>query len=152
MRISEDRRRVLQAGGLTLTVGLAGCLDFLQEEIEFDDEVPDEVADHLSNANNVDGSITDRTGEAELTIENGPDGDLAYDPALVAIDVGTTVTWDWQSNGHTVTSDSAPGDTEFDVSGNNGQEFTETFDEPGNVLYYCNPHRGAGHVGALIVE
>ena len=78
MRISDDRRRILQAGGLTLTVGLAGCLDFLQEEIEFDDEVPDEVADHLSNANNVDGSITDRTGEEELTIENGPNGDLAY--------------------------------------------------------------------------
>lgn len=148
MTASDSRRRLLEAGGVALTISLAGCLDLFEDDIEFDDDVPDEVADHLSGANNVDGSITDRTGEDEITIQNGAGG-LAYDPALVRIDAGTTVTWEWAESGHTVTSEQTPGDTSFD---SDGDELTETFDEPGNVLYYCRPHRGAGHVGAIIVE
>jgi halocyanin-like protein len=152
MTASDSRRRLLRAGGATLTAALAGCLGALGGEIEFDDEVPAAVVDHLASANNVDGSVTDRTDEAKLVIETGPGGNLSYDPALVAIDAGTTVTWEWQSNGHTVTSEQTPGETEFDTRGTNGDQFTETFDVPGNVLYYCNPHRGAGHLGAIIVK
>lgn len=151
MDTSQRRRQFLRVGGATLALSVAGCTDILQDEIDFDDDVPDEVADHLSDANNVDGSITDRTGRSELVVTVGPGGDLAYDPALIAIDAGTTVRWQWDSNGHTVTSESTPGDTEFDVSASPGQEFTETFDQQGNVLYYCSPHRGAGHLGALVV-
>jgi halocyanin-like protein len=150
MDTSQRRRRFLRVGGATLALSVAGCTDFLQEDIEFDDDVPEAVADHLSGANNVDGSITDRTGEEAVGIDVGPGGNLAYDPALAAIDSGTTVTWEWQSSGHTVTSEQTPGETEFDSS--NGQEFSQTFETSGNVLYYCSPHRGAGHLGALIVE
>lgn len=149
MTPSCNRRQVLRAGGTTLAVAVAGCTDLFGEDIDFDDDVPEEVADHLSDANNVDGSITDLSGEDSVTIENGPGGDFAYDPALARIDAGTTVTWVWESGGHTVTSESTPGDTEFDED---GDEFTETFETEGNVLYYCAPHRGQGHVGALIVE
>lgn len=152
MDISQRRRRFLRAGGATLALSVAGCTDFLQNEIDFDDDVPEAVADHLSGANNVDGSITDRTGEGEILIDVGPGGNLAYDPALVAIDSGTTVTWEWQSSGHTVTSEQTPGETDFDVPSRDGQQFSESFESPGNVLYYCSPHRGAGHLGALIVE
>lgn len=152
MDTPQRRRQFLRVGGATLALSVAGCTDFLQDEVDFDDEVPDEVADHLSGANNVDGSITDRTGESEISIDVGPGGDFAYDPALVAIDSGTSVTWEWRSSGHTVTSEQTPGETEFDIPSRDGQEFTETFETPGNVLYYCSPHRGAGHLGALVVE
>ena len=152
MDTSLRRRRFLRVGGATLALSVAGCTDFLGSEIEFDDDVPEEVADHLAGANNVDGSITDRTGEGEVGIDVGPGGNFAYDPALVAIDAGTAVTWEWKTSGHTVTSEQTPGDTEFDVPSRNGQQFTQTFETPGNVLYYCSPHRGAGHLGALVVE
>ena len=150
MDTPQRRRQFLRAGGATLALSVAGCTDFLQNEIDFDDDVPDEVADHLSGANNVDGSITDLTGQGEVQIDIGPGGNLAYDPALAAIDAGTSVTWEWQSSGHTVTSEQTPGGAEFDSS--NGRQFTQTFETVGNVLYYCSPHRGAGHLGALVVE
>ncbi|MXR51502.1 halocyanin domain-containing protein [Halovenus sp. WSH3] len=149
MTPTPDRRQLLRAGGVALLGSLAGCSDLLGGSVSFDENVPDEVADHLENANNVDGSITDRTGESSVTIEVGPGGNLAYDPALASIDAGTTVTWDWKTMGHTVTSESTPGDTQFDAD---GDKHTETFDQPGNVLYFCEPHRGQGHLGALIVK
>ena len=149
MNPSLDRRRLLRVGGAATIVALAGCSGLLGGSTDFDDEVPEEVADHLETANNVDGSITDRTGEESVVIEVGPGGNLAYDPALAGIDAETTVTWEWKTTGHTVTSESTPGETEFDAS---RDEHTETFDESGNVLYFCRPHQGQGHLGALIVE
>jgi len=146
-----DRRAVLTAGAGTVTVALAGCLGLFEDDIEFDDDVPEEIADHLSNANNVDGSITDRTHQSELVIENGPGGEFSYDPALVRIGVGTTVTWEWISDGHTVTSS----DGEFGVDTgreSDGYEVSYTFDEPGNYPYECRPHSSSGHLGAIIVE
>jgi plastocyanin len=32
------------------------------------------------------------------------------------------------------------------------ESFEITFDEPGEYNYYCEPHRGAGMVGKVIVE
>lgn len=149
MNSSPDRRQLLRVGAGVAVAAVAGCSDLLGGSTNFDDEVPEEVADHLQSANNVDGSITDLTGEGSVTIDVGPGGNLAYDPALVSIDTGTTVTWEWQTTGHTVTSESTPGKTEFDADRN---EHSETFEEPGNVLYFCGPHQGQGHLGALIVE
>lgn len=149
MKPSPDRRQFLRVGAGTMIAALGGCSELFGDSIDFDDDVPEEVADHLDGANNVDGSITDLTGESSVTIEVGPSGDLAYDPALASIDTGTEVTWDWQTMGHTVTSESAPGNVEFD---SDGDEHTETFEESGNVLYFCKPHRGQGHLGALIVQ
>jgi len=145
----SGRRRLLKAGGATATLALAGCLSFLQDDIDFDEEVPEEIQDHLSGANNVDGSITDRTGEAELTITTGPNGDFSFDPALVRVDAGTTVTWDWDSSGHSVTS--VEGDEYDSGIQNTGFTFTHTFDTPGNHLYECEPHSSNGHRGAVIV-
>jgi len=148
MTPDSGRRRLLQAGGAAAALALAGCTGFFQDDIDFDDEVPEEVQDHLSDANNVDGSITDRTGESELTITNAPDGNLAFDPALVRVDVGTTVTWEWDASGHSVTSVAG---ANFD-SGirNTGATFSYTVETADNHLYKCNPHEGAGHLGAII--
>ncbi len=145
------RRTLLSAGAASITVAAAGCMGLFEDEIEFDDDVPEDIADHLATSNNVDGSITDRTGEEELVIENGPDDDLAYDPALVKIDPGTTVTWVWESPGHTVTSS----DGNFDVETSQesaGFDVSYTFEETGTYLYECEPHSAQGHRGAIVVE
>lgn len=144
-----SRRAILAAGAASVTLSVAGCSS--QDEVEFDDEVPEPVAAHLSDANNVDGSITDRTGEGELQIAVGPGGNFAYDPALVRIDTGTQVTWAWESTGHTVTSL----DDSFDVDTaqeSTGYDVSYRFDQPGEYLYECRPHSAAGHRGAVIVE
>ena len=147
--LDSGRRRLLQAGGAAATAALAGCLGFFQDDIDFDENVPEEVRDHLSGANNVDGSITDRTDESELTVVVGPSGNLSFDPALVRITAGTTVTWEWDSSGHSVTS--VAGDSYDSGTRNTGAALSRVFETTGNHLYECEPHSGAGHRGAIIV-
>merc|ERR1712028_248380 len=36
--------------------------------------------------------------------------------------------------------------------GDEGETFTKKFDVAGSYAYYCEPHRGAGMNGALVVE
>ncbi len=148
-----DRRKVLKAGGAALTIGVAGCLgDDDDDGNGADGDVPDEVDDFLSDANGYDGSITDMTGEDSITIENGGNSpDYEYDPVAVRVDVGTEVTWEWVSDGHSATSNSGPEDFDSGIE-NEGYEFSHTFDEEGVVLYECTPHVAVGQLGAVVVE
>lgn len=146
-----DRRDVLRGATAAVIGGLAGCSSPFGSSVEFDDDVPEAVAEHLSGANNVDGSITDLTGQSSVTIDVGPNGAFAYGPALARVSTGTLVTWDWQTSGHTVTSESTPGGSFDSGLSNTGSTFEQTFEQPGNVLYFCEPHRSQGHRGALVV-
>ena len=38
-----------------------------------------------------------------------------------------------------------------DQLGEEGESFTMKFDTPGTYEYYCEPHRGAGMQGVLVV-
>lgn len=154
---SVNRRHVLAATGTALTVGLAGCSgggDDGDDNGSADLDVPDEVQQWLEDedANNAD-SVEDLTGESEVTIINGEGGNFRFAPAVARISTGTTVTWEWDSSGHSCASEQTPSGESFDsgVQGE-GHTFEQTFDTAGNVLYYCNPHRANGHVAALIVE
>lgn len=153
---SPNRRQVLAATGTALTVGLAGCSGGSDngDGGPSDLEVPDEVQTWLDDegANNA-GSVEDLTGQSSVTILNGEGGNFRFAPAVARIDAGTTVTWEWDSSGHSCASDQTPSGESFDTGiQSEGHTFEQTFDAAGNVLYYCNPHRANGHVGALIVE
>lgn len=138
-------------------IGLAGCSGDDGGDSGGDDGGDDggdgEVDDYLSeDANGYDGEITDMTGESSITIDNGVNSpDFAFDPAAVRVDSGTEVTWEWVSDGHTVTSESGPADFDTSIE-NEGFTHTETFDESGTVLYKCTPHEGIGQLGAVVVE
>ena len=143
-----DRRKVLKAGGVAVTIAVAGCLG---DDDDTDDDAPEEVANHMSDANAYDG-VEDHTGESSVTIDNGTNGpDYAFEPAAIQVDPGTEVTWTWVSDGHSV--ESVDGPEEFD-SGieNEGFEFSHTFEEEGISLYQCGPHQAIGHLGAVVVE
>ncbi len=68
--------------------------------------------------------------------------DNVFDPPILTVSAGTTVTW--TNSGavpHTVTAD----DKKFD-SGllNPGQSFSQKFDTPGSYRYFCELHGGPG--------
>lgn len=147
-----DRRKVLKAGGATMMIAVAGCVGDDDDDDDADDDVPDEVSDFLDDANGWDGSVADHTGEDSVTVQNGTNSpEYEYDPVAIRIDTGTEVTWDWVSDGHTVTSREGPAEFDTDIE-DEGYEFSYTFDEAGNVLYVCVPHEGIGQLGAVIVE
>ncbi len=160
---SSNRRKFLAATGTAMTIALAGCAGDDDDDNGDDGngggdlDVPDEVQEWLDDedANNAD-TVEDLTGEDAVTIQNGVEGDwqanYAFDPAVVRVDEGTTVTWEWESDGHSVESEQTPG-ADFDSdTQSEGYTFEQTFDEAGNVLYFCLPHRQLGHIGAVIVE
>lgn len=130
-----DRRELLQAGGVVLGVSLAGC---------------------LGGAGDGDGSDgSDGSGDADETVVVGPGGSLSFDPAELSVDAGATVTWEWDSGGHTVTPTEIPSDSDWEATGSethdSGYTHTHTFETEGVYDYVCEPHQGSGMVGTVEV-
>ncbi len=73
-------------------------------------------------------------GVTQVRLEN-----IAFSPANIVVDAGTTVTWtNYDSALHTVTSDDG-GELASPTFGRNGT-FSYTFDVPGEYYYRCEPH------------
>ena len=150
-----NRRRFLRGTGAAIAVGvLAGCTG--NGNGNGGDGPPEDIENHLSDANNYEGSLEDMTGESEVTIDVGVGSNgYAFDPAAVRISSGTTVTWEWTGKGgaHNVASVEGS-ETEFSsgksVEGEDN-EYEQSFDSAGNQLYVCEPHTAQGMKGAIEV-
>lgn len=95
-----------------------------------------------------------------VKVKMGTDaGALGFEPSSVTIKVGDSVQW--------VNNKLAPHNVVFDDSVgaavaakishkallfSPGESFETTFTEAGKYPYYCEPHRGAGMAGTVIVE
>ena len=96
------------------------------------------------------GSAQAATVEVKLGTDGGM---LAFEPATVNIKAGDTVKF--------VNNKLAPHNAVFeghdeyshsDLAFNPGESWEETFATAGTYDFYCEPHRGAGMVGKMIVE
>lgn len=119
-------------------------------------QVSQEIDDFLSDANEYTGTIEDATGQSEVTIDVGAGSNgFAFAPAAVRVSTGTLVHWQWTGRGalHNVVSVSGS-DASFD-SGDPAQgsepSYEQTFDQPGTMLYVCEPHEAVGMLGAIEV-
>jgi plastocyanin len=145
-----------------------------------------------------DGVVADRTGEDEIVVTNNtltqvnfPDEPLfgsppqtlplGFDPQVVRVSTGTTVTWHWRTyddpfpdvfNGipHNVAALDGSFGSGPPVPAATAPDFSHTFTHPGLHLYLCVPHGStqfhhssstvpfqevineAGMRGAIIVE
>jgi plastocyanin len=67
---------------------------------------------------------------------------MLFNPKTSTVSVGDTVEWDWQEDGHSVTSDTNVWpDTGLQPA---GFTFSYTFTTPGTYPYYCTAHGGPG--------
>ncbi|WP_396613017.1 plastocyanin/azurin family copper-binding protein [Haloferax sp. S1W] len=137
----RTRREFLAVAGSAATAGLAGCATSLASDGDFD---------------------------VGMTA-------VAFDPPTVTIEVGDEVVWrNTSSRGHTVTAYESvlPEGAEFFASGGfedeqtarkaysnslggliaSGEEYTYTFEVPGEYEYLCVPHEQQGMVGTVVVE
>lgn len=82
--------------------------------------------------------VTDAQGDVEIEIEM-----FSFEPEVVEIGVGETVTWTNQdATRHTATSgiDGDPDGT-FEVTFDGRDDTASvTFDEPGEYAFFCSPH------------
>ncbi len=95
----------------------------------------------------VDGGHEDLRGQDEVTVmvgASGNGGDVAFSPAGIWIDPGTTVTWEWTGNGgeHNVETEDGPADLESELTDEEGHtwEFEFTEEHEGITSYHCTPH------------
>jgi plastocyanin len=79
----------------------------------------------------------------------GPPGTNRFEPAIVNITVGQTVTWVWpaESQGHNVWPDDNIHPTRSGTPANGPKTLSYTFDDVGTFLYFCQVHGGIGGVG-----
>lgn len=107
-----------------------------------------------------DGEATDMTGQDEVTIDTGagPQG-FKFDPADVIIDAGTTVRWVWTGEGGQHNVVEADGEDPLDdpafeseLVGDEGHEYSYTFEESGSFDYVCSVHINQGMIGNVQVE
>lgn len=150
------RRRLLKGIGATgLALPLAGCSsgDGNEEQTTAEE----------------DGETTTESGSnGDVTVAVGPEKRLRFEPETVEIGVGDTVTWEFESEGHNVTSKpgaspkcenpdgaepfaSYEGDSHFSIN-EVGTTFSHTFDVAGEYVYVCTPHAGQGMVGTVVVS
>ncbi|WP_311172903.1 halocyanin domain-containing protein [Halobellus ordinarius] len=107
---------------------------------------------------NYDGTTVDRTGQDEVTVEVGSQGNggsFAFGPAAVEISPGTEVTFDWVSDTHNVLVESQPDDAGwegYEAIENEGFSYSHTFETQGIYKYYCEPHLSLGMKGAIVVS
>jgi len=97
-----------------------------------------------------------------VTVKMGSDsGALGFEPSTVTIKPGDEVKWvNNKLSPHNVVFATGEGVDESVATKLShkglafaaGESFSSTFTEPGNYTYYCEPHRGAGMVGKVIVE
>ena len=85
-------------------------------------------------------------------LNSGETGRMVFEPAVLEIAVGDTVTFLATDPGHNVEyiKDAFPEGAEM-VKSKLGETITVTFDVPGIYAYKCAPHLGMGMVGMIVV-
>jgi plastocyanin len=96
-----------------------------------------------------------------FTVKMGSDsGVLKFEPDTLTIKAGDSVKWvNNKLAPHNVVFDSSKMDEAVATKMSHksllfspGESFESTFNEPGEYSYYCEPHRGAGMVGKIVVK
>jgi halocyanin-like protein len=109
----------------------------------------------FEGVSNFDGSVVDATGQSEVEVTvgaQGNGGNLAFDPPAVRVSQGTTVVWTWTGMGGAHNVAAEDGSFESELVTEEGHTFSHAFEESGTVEYVCTPHRALGMKGAVVVE
>ncbi|MEM9276467.1 MAG: plastocyanin [Cyanobacteria bacterium P01_F01_bin.143] len=78
---------------------------------------------------------------------------LQFDPSTITIKAGDTVKWvNNKMSPHNLVFDDSSIESHKGLLFAAGDSVQNTFTEPGTYSYYCEPHRGAGMLGFVIVE
>ncbi|MFC6754930.1 halocyanin domain-containing protein, partial [Halorubrum tibetense] len=103
------------------------------------------------------GTYEDARGQDEVTVTvGGGDDGLAFDPTLLWVDPGTTITWEWSGagGGHNVVTVEGPAELDSGSpvdEGGHTYQHEATEEDEGITHYVCTPHDGVGmHAGLAV--
>lgn len=101
-----------------------------------------------------DGPI-DATNATNVTV--GPNGELGFEPSgdePLVVESGTTVTFEWGSDGHNLVVEEQPEGADWNAHReieDTGYSTTHTFTETGVYEFVCEPHESVGATGTIVV-
>jgi len=158
-----ERRQVLRAAGFAATAGLTGLAGCSSPSSDTETEPP--ATDTPAEATETAEATATPSGSGGATVEMLTEGEEYYfDPIGLAVEPGTTVTFENVSGGHSATAydesnDSASvnripeGASAFDsgILSEEGATFEHTFETAGTYDYFCIPHKSLGMVGRIVV-
>jgi plastocyanin len=145
MTDSTRRRFLRTATTAGAAIALAGCAGVFGG-----DDSPDVENDELPAASE------------SVEVAMGPNRTNSFDPEIVHVVPGGTVTWTNESGNHSATAyhpdNDAPGRVPADAASwdtgvirRNGKSLSHTFEKSGVYDYFCIPHEGLGMVGTVVV-
>ncbi|WP_435358187.1 plastocyanin/azurin family copper-binding protein [Haloarchaeobius sp. DFWS5] len=95
------------------------------------------------------------SGGDTVVVAVGPGGDFVFEPSDLEISASTSVRFEWDSAGHTVSPTSQPDGADWQgVDDTKDSDFSHefTFDVAGTYEYICKPHQSLGMAGSVVVE
>lgn len=155
------RRRFLATGGVALGMLLAGCSDSGTSSQQTTDGHDEGGSDHGENeSGDHANSIGTPVEEASVEMVSNDDGHH-FEPHVVHVETGGTVTWTDESGSHSATAYASDNDNPQRIpddaaawdSGRlgDGETFQHTFETPGVYDYFCIPHEAVGMVATVVV-
>lgn len=173
----QSRRRMLQLTGMALTTSIAGCGASAPKADSNSGEQNEssggsgttqsgstESGHQESNEGghgHGDSGQSEPVEHAEVTMVT-KDGGTHFEPHLVRIKQGGTVTWKAKSGSHSTTAYHKKNDKplripeganpwDSGILSEQGKTFEQTFETPGVYDYFCIPHESTGMIGSVIV-
>ena len=121
----------------------------------------DETTGHHDGDHHGESSLGSPSASATVKMVSTESGNH-FEPHVVHVEVGGTVTWHNESGSHSTTAyhpdNDAPrrvpeGTSAWDsgVYSESGATFERAFEEPGVYDYYCTPHGPVGMIGTVVV-
>lgn len=159
---SRTRRRFLVGAGIATSVGLAGCASAPGSESEQHDHDGNRSgADNETHAESHDAALEGPSASASVSMVSADDG-THFEPHVVWVEQGGTVTWELESGSHTTTAYAADNDApqripdsaepwDSGTMSEAGETFDHTFETTGVYDYFCVPHEATGMIGSVIV-
>jgi halocyanin-like protein len=151
-QIGRTRRSVLRGAGAG--IGVLSASTAAGAEIGAGGPKPQvNYEGWFSDVSNYSGTV-DRTGESSVRVDVGADGNggaFAFGPAAIRVDPGTEVTWEWTGAGGQHNVVDLDDEFESELTDEEGFTYSRTFGSEGISKYYCQPHRGLGMKGAVVV-
>ncbi len=153
-----NRRDFLKtASGVTGTAAVASVAPpaVAQEEDDGNETTSsdNETAGNESDGNETAGGGGGGGGGGTKTVELT--GDNVFDPDELYIQPGTTVVFEWTSDGHNILVENQPDDANWEGHEpieNEGFTYEHTFEVMGEYAYYCKPHASLGMEATITVN
>lgn len=144
MSASLTRRGLLRASGATFSAVLvSGCMDIVDS------------SDDTSTATPAPVPSPDKSPVPANTVLVGPESGYGFEPEVLQIETGTTVTWVWESGVHNLVVDKQPDEASWkghEPLEDDGFNYEHTFSVTGRYEYRCDSHDQFEARGAIIAE